>query len=223
MSLGDKVQSARTRRSMTLAALARASRLSKGFISQVERGHSNPSLASLRRLSEALDVPLAELLSESSPQKRVTQEPKLFRNRERAAGRASLTLALEGAPGKVLNAYLPGGARLVGDAHNGENSELACVVATSGALRFRQSDKVYDILAGDILSWDPTRRYRLENGRAEGASMVLILSPGASVPRIEPGPIAQSIITRRPSEPQEEQGPMRLVAMRARRDEARAE
>ena len=43
-----------------------AAGLSKAFVSQIESGMANPSLASLKRVGNALDIPLAALF-EGSP------------------------------------------------------------------------------------------------------------------------------------------------------------
>src|SRR5438094_6911492 len=60
--IGDKVRAARVRRGMSLGGLARASGLTKGFISQVEHGRSRPSLNSLGRIASSLDLSLPSLL-----------------------------------------------------------------------------------------------------------------------------------------------------------------
>src|SRR5690348_12202629 len=68
MSIGERLKSARHERHMTLAQLAEASDLTKGFLSQVERGHSLPSLGSLRRLSSALDMPVESFVAGAADQ-----------------------------------------------------------------------------------------------------------------------------------------------------------
>ena len=47
MTLGERIHEARLAQRLTVAGLAGASGLTKGFISQVESGRSNPSIASL--------------------------------------------------------------------------------------------------------------------------------------------------------------------------------
>src|SRR4051812_31262899 len=69
MSIGERLKSARHERHMTLAQLAEASDLTKGFLSQVERGHSLPSLGSLHRLSSALDMPVESFVAGEAHQR----------------------------------------------------------------------------------------------------------------------------------------------------------
>jgi len=58
-ALGRDVRGLRKSRGMTLSELALKIGRSVGFLSQVERGLSSPSIDDLRTLSRALDVPLS--------------------------------------------------------------------------------------------------------------------------------------------------------------------
>jgi transcriptional regulator with XRE-family HTH domain len=61
MTLGDKLRAVRKERGLTLQQVAAAAGLSKAFVSQIESGTANPSLASLKRVGNALSIPLASL------------------------------------------------------------------------------------------------------------------------------------------------------------------
>src|SRR5262249_47010548 len=61
-SLGGRLRAAREARGVTVAALAERAGLTKGFISQLERGLSQASVASLQRICAALDVPPGTIL-----------------------------------------------------------------------------------------------------------------------------------------------------------------
>src|SRR5688572_23233740 len=63
-TVGVRIREVRTARGMTLTGLARSTGLSAGLISQVERGLTNPSLETLRRIARTLDVPLFSLFRE---------------------------------------------------------------------------------------------------------------------------------------------------------------
>ena len=51
---------------LTLAELASASGLSKGFVSQIENDKTSPSLDTLERLAGALDLRVVDLLREAT-------------------------------------------------------------------------------------------------------------------------------------------------------------
>lgn len=55
--LGEQVRKIRKKREITLKELAEKTGLSIGYISQIERNLTDPSLSTLRKLSAALDVP----------------------------------------------------------------------------------------------------------------------------------------------------------------------
>ena len=55
--LGDQIRSIRKRQEITLKELAEKTGLSIGYISQIERNLTDPSLSTLRKMSGALGVP----------------------------------------------------------------------------------------------------------------------------------------------------------------------
>nr|WP_040305388.1 XRE family transcriptional regulator [Ahrensia sp. R2A130] len=59
MALGNEIRQLRKSRSLTLAELALRIGRSVGFISQIERGLSSPSIDDLRALAAAFDVPIS--------------------------------------------------------------------------------------------------------------------------------------------------------------------
>jgi transcriptional regulator with XRE-family HTH domain len=61
--IGDRLREARTANSLSLRALGELTGFSASFLSQVELGQTMPSLGSLQRISEALGLTVANLLS----------------------------------------------------------------------------------------------------------------------------------------------------------------
>src|SRR5215831_10396846 len=66
-TLGRKVRDARARHGMTRRMLARDSGISERYLAQLEGGLGNFSIVLLRRLAKAIDVPVAELVSDDEP------------------------------------------------------------------------------------------------------------------------------------------------------------
>jgi len=64
-ALGKKIRKARRKKGITIEVLAMESGLSKGFISQIERGRSQPSLSSLKRIAPPLGHSVATLISDA--------------------------------------------------------------------------------------------------------------------------------------------------------------
>jgi transcriptional regulator with XRE-family HTH domain len=61
--VGERVRDARVQRGLTLGALAKAAGIGKGSLSELEHGARNPTLGTLYSLANALELPLAHLLS----------------------------------------------------------------------------------------------------------------------------------------------------------------
>jgi transcriptional regulator with XRE-family HTH domain len=66
VAIGQKIRKRRGDFGLSLRALAKKTNLTASFLSQIERGVIAPSLNSLRKIAEALDVPLLFFLSDTS-------------------------------------------------------------------------------------------------------------------------------------------------------------
>jgi len=66
-AFGRSIRSYRKQRGLSQDDLAEAAKLSRNYISDIERGVRNPSLLALIGLSRALRVPLRDLLAEIEP------------------------------------------------------------------------------------------------------------------------------------------------------------
>jgi transcriptional regulator with XRE-family HTH domain len=60
-ALGKAIRQLRQERDMTQEALAHAAGVTVSHLSTIERGHSNPTWATLKALSTALDISMVEL------------------------------------------------------------------------------------------------------------------------------------------------------------------
>lgn len=56
--LGEKIRAKRMEKQLTLKDLAEKTGVTQGFLSQVERDITDPSITSLRRIAHALEVPI---------------------------------------------------------------------------------------------------------------------------------------------------------------------
>ncbi|MGC9397453.1 MAG: helix-turn-helix domain-containing protein [Anaerolineae bacterium] len=63
-NIGTRIKRQRKQLGLSLRALAKKTNLTASFLSQVERGKTNASIDSLRRIAEALDVSMLYFLSE---------------------------------------------------------------------------------------------------------------------------------------------------------------
>lgn len=78
MDIGHKIKSLRMQKNLTLEELASRCELTKGFLSQLERDISSPSIATLNDILEALGSSLPEFFNEAEPQKTVFHKADFF-------------------------------------------------------------------------------------------------------------------------------------------------
>ncbi len=60
--LGENLKKVRTKKKLSQGALARLLEVDKGYISNIESGKKNPTLATIAKLADVLGVSVYELL-----------------------------------------------------------------------------------------------------------------------------------------------------------------
>lgn len=78
MDIGQKIRQLRTQNDLTLEELASRSELTKGFLSQVERNLTSPSVSTLEDILEALGTDLASFFKDSKENKVVFKKEDYF-------------------------------------------------------------------------------------------------------------------------------------------------
>ena len=78
MNIGEKIKQIRIRNSLTQEELANRCELSKGFISQIERDLTSPSIATLFDLLECLGTNIQDFFNEKTPEKIVFEKNDVF-------------------------------------------------------------------------------------------------------------------------------------------------
>ena len=78
MDIGEKIKNLRTILGLTQEELAERAELTKGFISQVERGLTSPSISSLEDVLEALGTNISDFFKEEKEEKFVFQKFDAF-------------------------------------------------------------------------------------------------------------------------------------------------
>jgi len=63
-SFGEKVRALRMQRGLTLADLAKKTQRSISLLSQIENDNISPSFSSMQTIADALEVPLAQIISQ---------------------------------------------------------------------------------------------------------------------------------------------------------------
>lgn len=160
-SLGERLRARRVQLKLTLREVAEGAGLSVGFISQIERGLTVPSLSSLVGVSRVLNVPVSEFLA----------QPKVTASTTRQAERehykidtspVSYERLSSSFPENRMRAVLihePPGHRSEPIAHEGE--ELFFVL--DGALTVEIEDARHVLETGDSIHFSSMRRHSTWN------------------------------------------------------------
>lgn len=82
MDIGGKIRQLRVKNQLTLEELANRSELTKGFLSQVERNLTSPSIATLEDILEALGTSLGDFFAPEKDEQIVFTEEDYFINEQ---------------------------------------------------------------------------------------------------------------------------------------------
>jgi len=180
MQLGRKIRDLRLRHGLTVQQLAEASGLSKGFISQIENGHTSPSLATLQDLAQALLCSVAYLVVEENPTPHVTRKHE--RRKAAVGGNTSRVefVSAEKRNLEVLVAELPAGLK-AGDKrhyHHGEE----CVLCLEGRVTLKYGEQHLVLDAGDACHYDGRVPHAVENAGVTTARVLIAMTPAAFEP-----------------------------------------
>jgi quercetin dioxygenase-like cupin family protein/DNA-binding XRE family transcriptional regulator len=162
LSLGNKIRALRQRLKRTLDVTATAARISKPFLSQIERGLATPSLTSLAGIASALGVTVQYFVDTPSEERSVSRgdQLKFFGFADSTNLFARLT-NLTG--GRQLEAILvkmpPGQKRSEVKTHAGE--EFLYVI--SGKVSLTLEGKTFLLQAGDSAHYESSTPHSWEN------------------------------------------------------------
>jgi transcriptional regulator with XRE-family HTH domain len=175
-TIGEGIRRERFRRGLTLAQLASQVNLTVSALSQIERGASDPSLNSLRRIAQAFDVPMFQFLVGTSQREIVVRRDRrikmTFPNRELEYELVSADTSGEF---EVLSLALhPGGTTSV-NANSHVSEECALVVR--GQVVAEVSGQEYELDEGDSIKIHRELPHKFTNRSSEGAQLIIVISP----------------------------------------------
>jgi transcriptional regulator with XRE-family HTH domain len=167
--LGERIQKLRQKQGLSLRGLSRSSGIAVSFLSSLEQGENNVSVAKLKTILDALGVGLSEFFSEGAAPPRIIYRKselveiaahgKGISYRDVAAGRQGRTLQL------MVERYKKGAD--TGPELYRHNAEEAGVIL-KGKLELTVDSEVYSLGPGDAYYFDSSRPHRFRNvGRGE--------------------------------------------------------
>ena len=175
MEIGDKITRLRLQRGLTQEELGARTELSKGFISQLERDITSPSIATLMDILEALGTDIASFFHETVDEKIVYGREDMF-VKEQDDGvtiRWLVTNAQKNALEPILVTLPAGGETVPDDPHEGE--EFGYVLA--GPITLLLGEKAHRVHRGDSFCFRPNCVHSLKNPGKREALVLWVSTP----------------------------------------------
>lgn len=176
MEVGEKIRSLRHKQKISIEQLSAMSGLSKGLISQIERDITGPSVASLWKISKALNVTMNYFFDEYDDLNQIVRKDERKKLIMRKSSRVYELLSpdlkkqiemlmIEIKPNENISAELI--------SHDGEE----CGVVIKGTLRIISGDNIYDLQEGDSIYLDSTIPHQYLNMGEELSVSVWAMVP----------------------------------------------
>ncbi|MDI1345530.1 MAG: XRE family transcriptional regulator [Pseudolabrys sp.] len=178
--IGSEIRQLRTAKGLTLQELADQAQISIGLLSQLERGRSQLSVATLMRLSNVLGVPMNFFFSKS--QNPVREENDIV---VRASERRELRFPGTGIREDLLSPNLAGPIEMLlstvepgadcGEAYSHRGDEAGLILC--GSLDLWVGNRHFSLNAGDSFSFPSTIPHRYRNNGSVTTNIVWIITP----------------------------------------------
>src|SRR4030066_2324934 len=176
IAVGQQLRQLRDQRGISIRELGRISGLSANALSMIERGLSSPSVSTLYRLTDALNIPITALFRQDQ-----AQEPIVFRS-VTTRTRVPFPLGVwEGLGGEAFTGRMqPFMLTLESGAESGKeiiiHTGSEFVICLSGKLEYEVEGKFYTLEAGDSLLFAARLTHRWRNPGKTVTNAVFVLS-----------------------------------------------
>ena len=177
VAVGERLRAIRHLRRLTLKDVAASAELSESFISQVERGRTSASIASLQRIAAALGIEVSDLFARDG-----THRQRVLRRDARDVvgfGKLARKSLLTPKPFHALEVvaaeFEPGGSTGDEPYTHGDSEELFVVV--SGTVHLQLDTAFYELGAGDCAQYRSSTPHRVVNPTDEPAEVMFVISP----------------------------------------------
>ncbi len=173
--IGRKVKDLRNRNGLTQQELADRTELTKGFISQLERGQVSPSVVTLMDLIECLGSTPAEFFKQDEKEQVVFRPDDYFVKKDEAGNERTWLVppAQKFEMEPLLVTIQPKSTLEEDKPHAGE--EFGYVI--SGRINVYFGDRVYHVKSGESFYYRTTRDHRISNPGSREAKFIWISTP----------------------------------------------
>ena len=176
MNIGEKIRSLRIKNQLTQEELANRCELSKGFISQVERDLTSPSIATLMDILECLGTNIKDFFNEPVDEKIVFKKEDIF-IRENPDLKYQVHWIVPNAQKNQMEPILlhlePGGSTEMDDPHEGE--EFGFVLA--GSINLHIGNQILKVRKNESFYFKAEVSHYLSNPGSTKARVLWVSTP----------------------------------------------
>lgn len=173
--IGTKIRNLRNQNGLTQEELADRTELTKGFISQLERGLTAPSVSTLLDIVECLGTNLSDFFHEEDDLQVVYHREDYFEKEDENHNITQWLVAT--AQSRSLEPILvqiqPGQSMPEDKPHEGE--EFGYVL--DGAIRLDYGEDTYLVKKGDSFSFPANKKHKISSACKKVSSIIWISSP----------------------------------------------
>ena len=161
--IGPMVRRIRLSENLSLAKLAGLTGLSQSFLSQLERGLTNPSIVSLRKIADALGCPLGTFFPDMVPSEGPVvrkNERKVLKNTESSLTYHLVSQVNEHRVQLLITMLEPGAANAKEPLkHGGDEAGLVL----QGSCSMQLGDETWDLNEGDAIFIRENTKHKFTN------------------------------------------------------------
>lgn len=176
MKIGEKIKRLRIKHNLTQEELADRCELTKGFISQVERERTSPSIATLVDILESLGTNLRDFFNDDIEEKIVFSKKDVFVKTNEDLG-SEIHWIIPNAQKNVMEPIVvqlePGGKTAAEDPHDGE--EFGYVLR--GSILLHIGSEEFRVRSGDSFYFKPSATHYISNPGSNQARVLWVASP----------------------------------------------
>ncbi len=174
MDIGRKLKDLRVMKGLTQEELADRAELTKGFISQLERNLTSPSIATLMDILQCLGTNIGDFFNEETEEQIVFSKGDYFEKLDSDL-KNKIQWIIPNAQKNVMEPILltlePGGSTYPDNPHEGE--EFGYVL--KGSVQLHVGNNIYKIKSGESFYFLPEKQHYLES--RHGATILWVSSP----------------------------------------------
>ena len=183
--VGDKIKRLRQEMQITAKDLAKSADISSSMLSLLEKGSTQGSVETLRKIAKVLNTTIASLFSDESSAQYNKSDESFLIVRKNSRKKISFSdplykcellvpdlqgevevLLVELAPHRITDEILP---------HTRGGEE--CNMVINGVIEVQVGDTSYTLYEGDTIRFNPSTPHKIENRSDKKASYVSIITP----------------------------------------------